>query len=174
MAVANWRLVNAVNLDTRPKAPHKALLHALVSFRNNESGRCDPSIDGLAERAGMSRSTAMRTLKDLRSGGMVAYEGQPNVRTQYELYPAPCCGDGVKLTPEPYIHHQDILDVLNYQPPASEPDPLSERSTYDFPEWDKALAKSHWQIAARRTGETYHELIGPRNSKPRDLERIPF
>ncbi|WP_170921354.1 helix-turn-helix domain-containing protein [Desulfovibrio gilichinskyi] len=99
----NIKLINAINLDTRLKAPHKALLHALVSFRNSNTGQCNPSVESISERAGLSKRNAFRILSDLKEVSIISYSGKPNVSTQYELYPFPNkFRDSAILSPEPY------------------------------------------------------------------------
>lgn len=51
-----------------------AVLHALLfGFHNAASGRCDPSLDRIADAAGCARSTAHEALKALERVGLVVW-----------------------------------------------------------------------------------------------------
>ena len=77
-------LAYAEALDRRTRLPGQhggiikrtglAVLRALVlRFQNAHSGRCDPSLEALAEAAGCSRSTVVEALQRLLSAGLVAW-----------------------------------------------------------------------------------------------------
>ena len=148
----NIKLINAINLDTRLKAPHKALLHALVSFRNSKTGLCNPSVVSIAERSGTSRSTAFRILKELKEASFLSYSGKPNVSTQYEIYPLPrVFRDSVNMTPEPYKKNRanfagwshDLMKLITtvhrYKHRTSDYKLYPMKGDLDVSEWDKHL-----------------------------------
>ena len=77
-------LAYAEALDRRTRLPGQhggvlkrtglAVLRALVlRFQNGRSGRCDPSLEALAEAAGCSRSTVVEALQRLLTAGLVAW-----------------------------------------------------------------------------------------------------
>ena len=77
-------LAYAEALDRRTRLPGQhggvlkrtglAVLRALVlRFQNGRSGRCDPSLEALAEAAGCSRSTVAEALQRLLTAGLVAW-----------------------------------------------------------------------------------------------------
>lgn len=77
-------LAYAEALDRRTRLPGQhggvlkrtglAVLRALVlRFQNGRSGRCDPSLEALADAAGCSRSTVVEALQRLLAAGLVAW-----------------------------------------------------------------------------------------------------
>lgn len=77
-------LAYAEALDRRTRLPGQhggiikrtglSVLRALVlRFQNARSGRCDPSLDALADAAGCSRSTVVEALRRLLTAGLVAW-----------------------------------------------------------------------------------------------------
>ena len=77
-------LAHAEALDRRTRLPGQhggvlkrtglAVLRALVlRFQNARSGRCDPSLEALAEASGCSRSTVVEALRRLLTAGLVAW-----------------------------------------------------------------------------------------------------
>jgi len=77
-------LAYAEALDRRTRLPGQhggvlkrtglAVLRALVlRFQNGRSGRCDPSLEALAEAAGCSRSTVVEALQRLLTAGLVTW-----------------------------------------------------------------------------------------------------
>lgn len=49
----------------------KAVLEALFSVMDGKSGRCDPCLDTLAKRSGLSRRTVVRQLQTLREANII-------------------------------------------------------------------------------------------------------
>ena len=77
-------LAYAEALDRRTRLPGQhggvlkrtglAVLRALVlRFQNGRSGRCDPSLEALAEAAGCCRATVVEALQRLLAAGLVAW-----------------------------------------------------------------------------------------------------
>ena len=77
-------LAHAEALDRRTRLPGQhggiikrtglAVLRALVlRFQNARSGRCDPSLEALAEAAGCCRATVVEALQRLLAAGLVAW-----------------------------------------------------------------------------------------------------
>ena len=172
---SNWDYVNAINLDLRLKAPYKALMHALVSFRNNVTGRCNPSLDSLADRSGMTSREVIRKLKDLREGEFIAYTSLRNISNQYELYPTPDRFNDVGHAK----HKVDVVaDVEQYCPEASHFDlEYFSRKELDHPEWNDAFMNMQEDdindYCVREFGLTLEELNNC-GSRPSDLDKCPF
>ena len=61
------RAVLASGLST----PERMVMVSLISHRNGETGRMDPSLTTIAEEAGVGRSTAVRALQALESRGWI-------------------------------------------------------------------------------------------------------
>jgi hypothetical protein len=62
----------AIECDKVDNTNQKMVLIILADCHNSETGRCDPSIDFIAERALMSRRTVERCLSRLETLGLVA------------------------------------------------------------------------------------------------------
>ncbi|WP_321404514.1 helix-turn-helix domain-containing protein [Maridesulfovibrio sp.] len=144
----NIKLINAINLDTRLKAPHKALLHALVSFRNDRTGQCNPSVESIAERAGMSRRSTINLLAELKDANFIHFTPIRNKRNSYTLYPAPVSAE---FALEPIRRDlskfanwsgdliKAVWDVLSYRPKDSHFKDKPERRDLDHENWDLNL-----------------------------------
>lgn len=80
-----------VTKDRRLPAAHRLAARALSDRLNFSSGRCDPSLERLADDAGMSKSTAAAALKQLAElGWIIADKGGGRGRsTVYALTFAP-------------------------------------------------------------------------------------
>src|SRR5262249_38290500 len=55
----------------------------LVRFRNNRTGRCDPSQELLADKLGLSVRTVERAIKDLKKAGRIAVKRRRNTSACY-------------------------------------------------------------------------------------------
>lgn len=176
MGSNNYDYYNAIALDERLNAPHKSVLYALVSFRNNASGRCNPSIDSIAKRAGMSRRHAITTLGELREFEVVAFRSVRNVPNQYELYPTP-----ERFLPNGHADHKvndPLVDAINYTP---EPEHFglehTTRAEFDIPEWNDAISRNLFDsidtICRRINGITLGQLMRS-PSQSGDMETLPF
>lgn len=81
------RLVFSGDVDLT--APERSVMGVLILHRNGETGRCDPSLNRIADSAGMDRRTVMRALSTLEDAGHV--ERHPHrdgrTRTGYTVHP---------------------------------------------------------------------------------------
>jgi len=66
-SVAKLKLLQAVYLDSRLSSTDKNVFATLVTFHNARTGRLDPGYDAIAKRAGLGRSTVIRTIPRLAS-----------------------------------------------------------------------------------------------------------
>lgn len=75
-----WAMKQETGSSTR-----KLVLVMLADFHNEKTGRCDPSIALMAERAECSDRTIRYALKELVVGGLIARHQRAGTSTQYTL-----------------------------------------------------------------------------------------
>ena len=79
--------LRAVLASTGASAHERLVMMAFLLHRNGDSGRCDPSVVGLAEETGLARRTVLRTIGALEGRGWIRASRSPGLRTQYALHP---------------------------------------------------------------------------------------
>ena len=65
--------------------PESRVLAVLILHRNGETGRIDPSVSRIASKAGMGRSTVIRSLAALEAGGWLTSQKRSGIRTRYAI-----------------------------------------------------------------------------------------
>jgi len=74
-------------------ALQKLVLLALADRHNNDTGRCDPSMQLVAEDCGMSRDSVKRAIKGLQESGLITAQerkvGTTNISNYYTLNMTP-------------------------------------------------------------------------------------
>lgn len=61
----------------------------LVSRRNGETGRCDPSVSTMAEQTSISERQVYRALHELEAIGCITRNARPGRSTAYQIHPRP-------------------------------------------------------------------------------------
>ncbi|SOB60628.1 protein of unknown function [Pseudodesulfovibrio profundus] len=162
----NWVYINAIDKDPRPKAAHKALLHAIRSFRNNDTGECYPAISSIAERAGMSIRSVHGLLAELKEWDFVKWRAHPNGSNAYTLYPTPA-----KFA---YKQYSDERPATGRIVPHFDGKLVDKAHLLDHTEWSRNIDRVQAESSAQNTGYTQQQLESGFNSGPGYLEGIPF
>lgn len=81
------RDLRAVHAAPDLSAHERSVMVALILHRNGDTGRCDPSVPGLAQETGLSRWSVMRAITELEDRGMVETDKRRGIRTTYTLHP---------------------------------------------------------------------------------------
>lgn len=76
-------------LPIKTRAAPKAVLLALAFRRNDKTGRCDPSIPGLAEMTCLSGRSVIRAIQELETSGIVCVQKISGARSNYEIKGCP-------------------------------------------------------------------------------------
>lgn len=114
-----------------------AVLGCLAHHRNNNSGRCNPSLARLAKLTRLSKRTVRRSLAELERGGRISREPNPGSTSSYRLDFTPATYDTPATSVRPTLDthgrgprtpvsaEQDCRnkkDLLNHTfPPPSQP-----------------------------------------------------
>lgn len=133
------------------------VLHTLLwEFLNFRTGRLDPSLDGIAEKASMSRSAVIDALAKLRELGLIGWlrrrETRYNDRKQPELH---------QLT-----NAYAVANTTNWRGFIPRDPPPPDRDQLGFPEpMDTSLAAASKQLATGDKQTVYRTLTSDQQDR---------
>lgn len=127
-------------------APERSTLAVLLLHRNGETGRCDPSVAGIAAEADLSERCVRDAIKRLEGQGLLDCNRRSGMRTRYVVHVP---------TPAPVAPLQDVHPCTSSTPPRQEVHPTPAPGA---PERTKERTKERTDLFGGIDGRSFPPL----------------
>lgn len=178
----------AIEQSVTKSAAQKLVLIALADAHNGQTGRCDPSIQRVADICHMSYRTVTRTLIDLESLGLISRKNRTDKQQMKTSNSYVLRMGQIDLTigqDDPSMGHGDLMDRSSTTPhdrslcPINQ-EVINQEVNQEYPPTPQGGFDEFWQAYPKRVGKgaaekSWQKLAEPdRAAVMQDLRQRPF
>ena len=125
----------------------KLVLLCLSDNHNEDTNRCDPSVNYIADKTGLDRKTVMQSLSSLEGLGLISIDKRAGTSSSFSLKASTKNGTSTKFTPVPKT---DATSTKNGQGPVpnlgykSKTESKKNLKQLDFSKWPSTPSREAW------------------------------